>query len=90
MSHLSSIYYYPVKAFPPIEIGSVHLKAGEGLPDDRRYAINPSRIGEELGWAPSENFQSGLRRTVQWYLDHEEWIKNIEDGSYRGERLGNL
>jgi dTDP-glucose 4,6-dehydratase len=57
---------------------------------DRRYAINPSRIGAELGWSPRENFQSGLRRTVQWYLDHEEWIKNIEDGSYRGERLGNL
>ena len=57
---------------------------------DRRYAIDPTRIGKELGWEPRENFKSGLRRTVQWYLDNEEWIRNIEDGSYRGERLGTL
>ena len=57
---------------------------------DRRYAIDPSRIGDELGWAPRENFNSGLRRTVQWYLDNEDWIRQIEDGSYRGERLGTL
>ncbi len=57
---------------------------------DRRYAINPERIGAELGWEPRENFQSGLRRTVQWYLDNKEWIRTIEDGSYRGERLGTL
>jgi dTDP-glucose 4,6-dehydratase len=57
---------------------------------DRRYAIDPSRIENELGWQPRENFASGLRRTVQWYLDHEDWIRGIEDGSYRGERLGTL
>jgi dTDP-glucose 4,6-dehydratase len=57
---------------------------------DHRYAINPARIGNELGWHPRENFASGLRRTVRWYLDHEEWIRHIEDGSYRGERLGTL
>lgn len=57
---------------------------------DRRYAIDPSRIGRDLGWEPRENFESGLKRTVQWYLDHEEWITSIEDGSYRGERLGTL
>ncbi len=57
---------------------------------DRRYAINPGRICRELGWEPRENFASGLRRTVQWYLDHEDWIQNIENGSYRGERLGTL
>jgi dTDP-glucose 4,6-dehydratase len=57
---------------------------------DRRYAIDPARIGRELGWAPRENFASGLRRTVQWYLDHEDWIHAIEDGSYCGERLGTL
>ncbi|MEO7099851.1 MAG: dTDP-glucose 4,6-dehydratase [Luteolibacter sp.] len=57
---------------------------------DQRYAINPSRIEGELGWSPRENFASGLRRTVQWYLDNEEWIKTIEDGSYRGERLGTI
>ena len=57
---------------------------------DRRYAINPARIERELGWMPQENFTSGLRKTVQWYLDHEDWIGAIEDGSYRGERLGTL
>lgn len=57
---------------------------------DRRYAINPARIERELGWRPLENFASGLRRTVQWYLDHEDWVRAIEDGSYRGERLGTL
>jgi dTDP-glucose 4,6-dehydratase len=55
---------------------------------DRRYAINPARIERELGWRPHENFASGLRRTIQWYLDHEEWVQAIENGSYRGERLG--
>lgn len=57
---------------------------------DRRYAINPTKIERELGWRPQETFATGLRRTVQWYLDHEEWIRQIEDGSYRGERLGSL
>lgn len=55
---------------------------------DRRYAIDPSKISRELGWEPLETFESGLRKTVQWYLDHEGWIDAIEDGSYRGERLG--
>jgi dTDP-glucose 4,6-dehydratase len=57
---------------------------------DRRYAIDPTRISDELGWAPRENFATGLRRTVQWYIDNDEWIRNIEDGSYRGERLGTI
>ena len=57
---------------------------------DQRYAINPTRIGDELGWSPRENFHSGLRRTVQWYLDHEDWIRQIEDGSYCGQRLGTI
>ena len=55
---------------------------------DRRYAINPARIENELGWQPLETFATGLRKTVQWYLDHEDWIRHIEDGTYRGERLG--
>lgn len=57
---------------------------------DQRYAIDPSRIEADLGWSPRENFASGLRKTVQWYLDHDDWIRTIEDGSYRGERLGTL
>lgn len=55
---------------------------------DQRYAIDCSRIERELGWSPKESFASGLRRTVQWYLDNEEWIVAIENGTYRGERRG--
>jgi len=55
---------------------------------DRRYAIDARRIGDELGWAPSVDFTTGLSRTVDWYLDNERWWRRIQDGSYRGERLG--
>lgn len=57
---------------------------------DQRYAIDPSKIEGDLGWEPQESFASGLRRTVQWYLDNDEWISEIESGRYRGERLGDV
>jgi dTDP-glucose 4,6-dehydratase len=53
-----------------------------------RYAINAARAKQELGWSPQENFQSGFRKTVQWYLDNPQWIQKILDGSYRLERIG--
>ncbi|UVN44211.1 dTDP-glucose 4,6-dehydratase [Pseudomonas mosselii] len=56
---------------------------------DLRYAIDASRIERELGWSPQETFASGLRKTVQWYLDNLEWCRQVQDGSYRGQRLGN-
>lgn len=55
---------------------------------DWRYAIDCSKIETELGWQPIESFESGLRKTVKWYLENEGWVSRIEDGSYRGERLG--
>ena len=55
---------------------------------DRRYAIDCSKIESELDWSPQETFDTGLEKTVQWYLDHPEWIEHIEQGTYRGERLG--
>ncbi len=55
---------------------------------DRRYAIDAGKIERELGWKPSESFESGLRKTVRWYLDNEWWWKRVQDGSYRRERLG--
>jgi dTDP-glucose 4,6-dehydratase len=55
---------------------------------DRRYAIDASKIERELGWTPSESFESGLARTVDWYLDNEWWWKPLRDGRYAGERLG--
>ncbi|HZR59931.1 MAG TPA: dTDP-glucose 4,6-dehydratase, partial [Xanthobacteraceae bacterium] len=55
---------------------------------DLRYAIDPARIGSELGWQPHETFESGLRKTVQWYLANRPWWQRIRDHVYAGERLG--
>ena len=55
---------------------------------DRRYAIDATKIQNELGWRPAETFESGLRRTLYWYLEHQDWAQRVTDGSYRGERLG--
>jgi dTDP-glucose 4,6-dehydratase len=55
---------------------------------DRRYAIDPSRIETELGWRAQESFETGLRKTVRWYLDNRAWWAPIREGVYGGERLG--
>jgi dTDP-glucose 4,6-dehydratase len=55
---------------------------------DLRYAIDAGKIERELGWTPQETFESGLRKTVEWYLDNQEWCHRVQDGSYRRERLG--
>ncbi|MBK3732884.1 dTDP-glucose 4,6-dehydratase [Azospirillum brasilense] len=55
---------------------------------DKRYAIDASKITRELGWTPQETFETGLRKTVEWYLENRSWWEAILNGSYRGERLG--
>jgi dTDP-glucose 4,6-dehydratase len=50
---------------------------------DRRYAIDASKIERELGWRPAETFESGLRKTVRWYLDHADWVERVQTGAYR-------
>ena len=50
---------------------------------DRRYAIDSGKIERELGWRPAESFESGLRKTVQWYLENQDWITNVTSGAYR-------
>ncbi len=55
---------------------------------DARYAIDASRIRKELGWAPAETFETGLEKTIRWYLDTPEWVAEVTSGAYRGERLG--
>ncbi|WP_168398295.1 dTDP-glucose 4,6-dehydratase [Acinetobacter indicus] len=55
---------------------------------DRRYAIDASKIKNDLGWMPKETFATGLHKTVQWYLDNEQWWQNVLNGSYRLERIG--
>ncbi|WP_313914141.1 dTDP-glucose 4,6-dehydratase [Tahibacter sp.] len=55
---------------------------------DRRYAIDSGKLQRELGWMPQETFESGIARTVDWYLDNQSWCGRVTDGSYRLERLG--
>jgi dTDP-glucose 4,6-dehydratase len=55
---------------------------------DRRYAIDASKLKRELGWQPSQTFETGMAQTVDWYLSHQPWVKRVLDGSYRMERLG--
>jgi dTDP-glucose 4,6-dehydratase len=58
---------------------------------DRRYAIDASKIHRELGWKPAETFESGIRKTVQWYLDHPDWVAHVQSGDYRhwiGQQYG--
>lgn len=55
---------------------------------DVRYAIDASKIEKELGWIPQETFETGLRKTVEWYLNNEKWWQQVLDGSYQGKRLG--
>ncbi|MCD1608767.1 dTDP-glucose 4,6-dehydratase [Stutzerimonas kunmingensis] len=55
---------------------------------DLRYAIDASKIQHELGWIPEETFESGIRKTIEWYLNNLEWCRRVQDGSYQRERLG--
>ena len=55
---------------------------------DQRYAIDASRIAHELGWRAAVDFESGLRRTLEWYLANGDWLERIRARSYAGERLG--
>ncbi len=55
---------------------------------DQRYAIDASKIKKELGWVPDETFETGLKKTIQWYLTNNEWCERIQSGKYQQERLG--
>jgi len=55
---------------------------------DVRYAIDADKIDQQLGWTPEETFESGIEKTIQWYLDNQQWCQNVQDGSYQRERLG--
>ena len=55
---------------------------------DQRYAIDASKIEKELCWTPTETFDSGIKKAVEWYLNNKEWCQHVMDGSYQGERLG--
>ncbi|MDE2300250.1 MAG: GDP-mannose 4,6-dehydratase, partial [Burkholderiales bacterium] len=62
---------------------------------DRRYAIDARKLERELGWKPAETFDTGIRKTVRWYLDHADWVAHVQSGAYRdwvatnyGDRAG--
>lgn len=55
---------------------------------DRRYAIDAAKIRKKLGWQPRESFETGLRKTVHWYIGHQDWCQRVTSGAYRGQRLG--
>jgi dTDP-glucose 4,6-dehydratase len=50
---------------------------------DRRYAVDAGKITRELNWGPQESFESGLRKTVQWYFDNADWVRDVTSGAYR-------
>lgn len=55
---------------------------------DRRYAIDATKMSNELNWQPEETFETGLRKTIEWYLANQEWCQHVQDGTYQRERLG--
>ncbi|WP_339341041.1 dTDP-glucose 4,6-dehydratase [uncultured Psychrobacter sp.] len=76
----------PQKNGQPYEYLITFVKDRPG--HDLRYAIDASKIANELNWTPIETFDSGIRKTVEWYLDNMEWCSRVQDGSYQRERLG--
>lgn len=60
----------------------------DGPGHDVRYAKDASKIDKELGWRPQKTFESGIRKTVEWYLNNEKWWSRVLDGSYNRQRLG--
>ena len=55
---------------------------------DQRYAIDADKIKQQLGWVPAETFESGMKKTIQWYLDNSEWCERVQSGKYQQQRLG--
>ena len=72
----------------PISYESLITFVADRPGHDMRYAIDASKIRDELGWEPKEDFESGFRKTVQWYLENRGWWERILSGDYKLERLG--
>jgi dTDP-glucose 4,6-dehydratase len=71
----------PDSPFRPHASRIIYIKDRPG--HDLRYAINASRICAELGWWPKETFETGMRKTVHWYLKHQDWVSGVASGEYR-------
>ena len=70
------------------QYGQLISHVGDRVGHDVRYAIDASKITDELGWTPNETFMTGIKKTVEWYLVNAVWCDRVKDGSYQGERLG--
>ena len=81
-------------ALRPRADGASHRDAIRSVADrpghDFRYAIDPQKIERDIGWAAEESFDTGLARTIQWYLDNEPWWRALREKRYDGERIGLL
>ena len=78
--------FIPDSPFRPHASLVAHVEDRPG--HDRRYAIDATKIKDELGWKPEETFETGIRKTVQWYLNNPDWCRRVQNGSYQRERLG--
>ena len=76
----------------PLESGKSYSEKIKFVKDrpghDFRYAINAKKIQEELNWFPIESFSTGIEKTIEWYLENENWWRSIQDKTYKQERLG--
>ena len=68
---------------PVLEEGSLITFVKDRPGHDRRYAIDSSKIETDLAWSPKENFKTGIRKTIQWYLENPEWVESVKTGEYR-------
>jgi dTDP-glucose 4,6-dehydratase len=82
----------PASSNPRVKAAGSYRALKTFVPDrpghDRRYAIDASKIREELGWQVRRSFDAGLRETARWYLEHRDWCERVAAGRYSGERLG--
>jgi len=84
-SHLDKL----VPNSPHIPHASLITYVADRPGHDERYAIDASKIEADLGWTPDETFETGIEKTIKWYLENSEWCQHVQDGSYQRERLGN-
>jgi len=78
--------YQPEIEHKPVQSLITHVQDRPG--HDRRYAVDTTKIETELGWRPLESFESGMSKTLKWYLEHQDWVQAVSQGKYQRERLG--
>jgi dTDP-D-glucose 4,6-dehydratase len=87
-AEITGLYRYPIKGLTPEHLSRVALRVGQTLPADRRYAIDASKLERDLGWSAEENFESGIAKTVHWYVEEQPWWRDILARGYQAKRVG--